>query len=75
MSPHTWNFAHIGGFEQIELKTGEDLARLRELDQLRLSRFAVKLTGAVYSRYCPSWPPVRQREVSFQRSNMPCTTH
>ncbi len=33
MSTHTWNFARIGGFDQVEIKSGEDLVHLRELDQ------------------------------------------
>jgi hypothetical protein len=33
MAKHTWNFARIGGFDQVELSTGEDLIHLGELDQ------------------------------------------
>lgn len=33
MSAHTWKFARIGGFDQVEISSGEDLAHLRELDQ------------------------------------------
>jgi hypothetical protein len=33
VSKHTWRFARIGGFDQVELTTGEDLLHLGELDQ------------------------------------------
>ncbi len=33
MGKHKWNFARIGGFDQVEISTGEDLVSLRELDQ------------------------------------------
>lgn len=33
MSQHIWKFARIGGFDQVEIETGEDLVHLRELDQ------------------------------------------
>ena len=33
MAKHTWKFARIGGFDQVELSTGEDLIHLAELDQ------------------------------------------
>ncbi len=33
MAKHTWKFARIGGFDQVELSTGEDLIHLGELDQ------------------------------------------
>lgn len=33
MSGHTWKFARIGGFDQVEISSGEDLAHLHELDQ------------------------------------------
>ena len=32
-TPHRWRFFRAGGFDQVRLDTGEDLARLRELDQ------------------------------------------
>jgi len=33
MAKHIWNFARIGGFDQVEISTGEDLVHLGELDQ------------------------------------------
>jgi hypothetical protein len=33
MAKHSWNFARIGGFDQVEISSGEDLVHLRELDQ------------------------------------------
>ena len=33
MTKHTWSFARIGGFDQVEISSGYDLVALRELDQ------------------------------------------
>ena len=33
MATHVWSFARIGGFDQVEISSGEDLVALRELDQ------------------------------------------
>jgi hypothetical protein len=33
VSKHKWRFARIGGFDQVELTTGEDLLHVGELDQ------------------------------------------
>ncbi len=33
MAKHVWSFSRIGGFDQVDLRDGEDLAHLRELDQ------------------------------------------
>lgn len=32
-APHKWTFTRIGGVDQVVLKTGEDIAHLRDLDQ------------------------------------------
>jgi hypothetical protein len=32
-TPHTWKFFRAGGFDQVQLNTGEDLLALRQLDQ------------------------------------------
>ena len=32
---HTWKFFRAGGFDQVKLETGADLANLDKLDQLR----------------------------------------
>ncbi len=32
-SPHRWTFARIGGVDQVVLRSGEDIANLRDLDQ------------------------------------------
>src|ERR1043165_8161615 len=33
MSKHRWRFARIGGFDQVQLTTGEDLVQIGSLDQ------------------------------------------
>jgi hypothetical protein len=30
---HTWKFARLGGFDQVRIDTGEDIAHLKQLDQ------------------------------------------
>lgn len=32
-APHRWQFIRVGGADQVVFRTGEDIARLRELDQ------------------------------------------
>src|SRR4249920_3765900 len=33
MSKHTWRFARVGGFDQVQITTGQDLVNLGKLDQ------------------------------------------
>jgi len=33
VAKHVWSFSRIGGFDQVDIRNGEDLAHLRELDQ------------------------------------------
>ncbi|MEO7034267.1 MAG: hypothetical protein ABI548_10260 [Polyangiaceae bacterium] len=48
MTKHTWNFARIGGFDQVELSTGEDLIHLGELDQKLWVALACPVKGIVF---------------------------
>lgn len=45
---HQWNFVRAGGFDQVELSTGADLAALSELDQKLWVALACPINGLVF---------------------------
>jgi hypothetical protein len=45
---HQWNFVRAGGFDQVELSTGADLAALGELDQKLWVALACPINGLVF---------------------------
>ncbi len=50
MAKHTWSFARIGGFDQVEISTGEDLVHLRELDQKLWVALACPVKGIEFDQ-------------------------
>ncbi|HQP35475.1 MAG TPA: hypothetical protein PLI95_09855 [Polyangiaceae bacterium] len=42
---HTWKFARVGGFDQVQLVTGEDLVSIGELDQKLWAALACPIKG------------------------------
>ncbi len=45
VSPHPWKFFRAGGFDQVRLDTGEDLAHLDQLDQKLWVALACPISG------------------------------
>src|SRR5436190_22573846 len=45
MNAHTWRFFRAGGFDQVRLQSGADLAALDQLDQKLWVALAVPATG------------------------------
>ena len=49
-SPYSWHFYRIGGFDQVEIRNGEDLKHLSELDQKLWVALSCPVAGVEFDR-------------------------